>query len=86
MFFDDSPLVMVMKIIDPIYAISGGTDLHAVTETFTDPMTGEVYTSETYDYAYFATDTIICTIVNNLVYAGLFFGLGALIFSKRDVK
>ena len=80
MFMEDTPIVLVMKIINPLYAISGGVDYHTVNVE----IEGETYAMT--DYVYYSTETIVCSIINNLVYAGLFFGFGSLIFSKRDVK
>ena len=87
-FFEDSPIVIIMKIINPLYALSGGVEYHTVQATmngvplFNDDGTPIMVT----DYVYYATDTIVCSIVNNIVYAALFFVFGSLIFTKRDVK
>ena len=37
-------------------------------------------------YITIETGAFVATIINNLVYAAIFFGGGALIFAKRDVK
>ena len=62
----------VLKIINPLYALSGGMETDAV-----PPATG---------HAFMPNDVLISAIINNLVYAGLFFAAGSLLFKKRDVK
>lgn len=63
--------VLVARIIDPLYAIASG-------ETKMINELEKVYT---------VTDATFYTgLANNLVYAGIFFGFGALEFTRRDVK
>ena len=94
LFFDENnPLILIMKIINPLYSISGGVDYHTYQVPLLDdyglPLldeNGAPIVTNVADYAYYATDTIVCTIVNNLVCAGIFFAGGSLLFMKRDVK
>ena len=66
--FEDSEVALnLLRVIDPLYAISSSE----ASDTGTLVMSNA---------------TFVCGIVNNLVYAALFFGFGSLIFSKRDVK
>ena len=58
----------VLKIINPLYALSGGVESNDAQKMF------------------IANDTLIAAVINNLVYAGLFFTAGSLLFKKRDVK
>ena len=69
---DVSGVKTVLKIINPLYALSGGMETDAVR-----PATG---------HAFMPNDVLISAIINNLVYAGLFFTAGSLLFKKRDVK
>lgn len=94
MFFDENNVIVtIMKVLNPLYAISGGVDYN----TFEVPLLDEAgqpllddngtpVTQTMYDSATYATDTIVCSIVNNVVYAGIFFAAGSLLFTKRDVK
>ena len=93
LLFEDSPFVTVLKVINPLYAISGGVDYKTHTVPMLDevgaPMldeNGAIMTAEVTDYAYYAPETIVCSICNNVVYAALFFVFGSLLFTKRDVK
>ena len=62
----------VLRIVNPLYAISAQ-------EMSIDPDTGKT--------SLVMSDlTFISTIINNLVYAALFFVAGLFIFKKRDVK
>ena len=67
MFEDSETALMVLRIIDPLYAISS---------------------SETNDAGIIqmSNATFIAGIANNLVFAGIFFAFGSLIFTKRDIK
>lgn len=69
-------LVTFVKIVDPLYVISGGG---VESKMFVENDTQKTYMS-------YETGAFIATIINNLVYAGLFYAGGALIFMKRDVK
>lgn len=71
---DVSAIVNIVKYLNPLYVISGGGASTAVNYS-----TGESFIS-------IQTDAFIATIVNNLVYAGLFYMGGTFIFAKRDVK
>lgn len=74
--FENDSLVTFIKIVDPLYVISGGGldyDIVVIGET-TKPILK------------IETSSFIATIINNLVYAGAFFAGGSLIFAKRDVK
>ena len=73
---EDDTLVNVVKFTNPLYVISGGG-----TE-----MTNVVTNDSFKQYISLETSSFVGTIVCNLVYAGLFFTGGALIFMKRDVK
>ena len=75
---ENDGLVNFVKAVDPLFVISGGG---SATEYATDS-TGENLIA----YTVVETSAFICTIINNLVYAGIFFAGGALIFKKRDVK
>lgn len=75
-FLEDDTLVNILKIIDPLYVISGGgTELTYIVKN-DDPT----------QYVTIETGAFIATIINNLVYAALFYVGGAFIFMKRDVK
>ncbi|MBO7573752.1 MAG: hypothetical protein J6T25_03145 [Bacilli bacterium] len=65
---DVSGVKAVLKIINPLYALSGGMEIDSAAK------------------AYIPNGTLIAAIINNLVYAGLFFTAGSLLFKKRDVK
>lgn len=69
-------LVTFVKIVDPLYVISGGGIESKMLVENDNPKT----------YMSYETGAFIATIINNLVYAGLFYAGGALIFMKRDVK
>ena len=69
-------LVTFVKIVDPLYVISGGGVESKMLVENDNPKT----------YMSYETGAFIATIINNLVYAGLFYAGGALIFMKRDVK
>ena len=69
-------LVTFVKIVDPLYVISGGGVESKMIVENDNPKT----------YMSYETGAFIATIINNLVYAGLFYAGGALIFMKRDVK
>ena len=73
---ENDTLVNIVKILDPLFVISGGgLDYDIV-------VVGEV----TKPILKIETSAFIATIINNIVVAGAFFAGGALIFSKRDVK
>ena len=73
---ESDTLVNIVKVIDPLYVISGGgTEMKMVIEN--DNMNY---------YVSLDTGSFVATIINNLVYAGIFFAGGALIFVKRDIK
>ena len=65
-------LLWVFRIFDPLYAINAG----------------EYYQADEYAPAVMAitNETFISGVCSNIFYAALFFGLGALEFTKRDVK
>ena len=69
-------LVTFVKIVDPLYVISGGGVESKMLVENDNPKT----------YMSYETGAFIATIINNLDYAGLFYAGGALIFMKRDVK
>ena len=66
--FDVSGVKQVLKIINPLYALSGGAEI------------GEN------SVASIGVDTLVASIINNLVFAGAFFAAGSFLFKKRDVK
>ena len=73
---ESDTLVNIVKVIDPLYVISGGgTEMKLVIEN----------DNPNY-YVSLETGSFVATIINNLVYAGIFFAGGALIFVKRDIK
>ena len=73
---ENDGLVKAVMILDPLFVISGGgLDTSIVVK---DDVTKSVM--------YVKTDAFVSTIINNLVYSGIFFAGGALIFAKRDVK
>ena len=65
---DISPIVNVLRIIDPLFALAGGSEVNAA------------------GYLDMSVETLVSAIINNLVYAGIFFTAGSLLFKKRDVK
>ena len=73
---ENDAIVKVVEIVDPLYVISGG-GVEANTVIVND---------EPRAYLSVQTSAFIATIINNLVYAALFFVGGAFIFAKRDVK
>ena len=79
---DVGALTTVLKVIDPLYAISGGAECKYIEEIVEEGKTIKVAISDTY----MATDTFVLGIVSNLVYATIFFTMGSLLFKKRDVK
>lgn len=73
---ESDTLVNIVKIVDPLYVISGGgTDFTYVIEN-----------DSAKQYVSLETGAFVANIINNLVYAAVFFVGGALIFVKRDVK
>ena len=73
---ESEALVNIVKIVDPLFVISGGgIEQNYIVEN-------EVPKS----YVSIETSAFIANIVNNLVYAAIFYIGGALIFMKRDVK
>ena len=73
---ESDTLVNIVKIVDPLYVISGGgTDFTYVIEN-----------DSAKQYVSLETGAFVANIINNLVYAAVFFVGGALIFAKRDVK
>ena len=75
-FLEDDTLVNILKIIDPLYVISGGgTELSYI-----------VKNDNPTQYVTIENGAFIATIINNLVYAAIFYVGGAFIFMKRDVK
>lgn len=73
---ENEALVNFVKIVDPLYVLSGG----GTTESYV------VVNDTPKAYVSIETGAFVATIVNNLVYAALFFIGGAFIFIKRDVK
>lgn len=73
---ENEALVNFVKIVDPLYVLSGG----GTTESYV------VVNDTPKAYVSIETGAFVATIVNNLVYAALFFVGGAFIFIKRDVK
>ena len=73
---ESEALVNIVKIVDPLFVISGG----GIEQTYI--VENEVAKS----YVSIETSAFIANIVNNLVYAAIFYIGGALIFMKRDVK
>ena len=76
--FENDALVNVVTVIDPLYVISGGG-----TDTILKIVDNEEVPRAYVGITNFA---FVSTLVNNLVYAALFFFGGAFIFAKRDVK
>lgn len=73
---EDETIVNLVKILNPLFVISGGgVETNNVVEN-------NVMKS----YISLETGAFVATIINNLVYAGIFFAGGALLFMKRDVK
>ena len=73
---ENEALVNFIKIVDPLYVLSGG----GTTESYV------VVNDTPKAYVSIEIGAFVATIVNNLVYAALFFVGGAFIFIKRDVK
>lgn len=68
-------VVWAARILDPLYAISSS-------ETKIEFIDSEHYEV----YKVLSNETFITGIINNVVYTGIFFAAGSLIFRKRDVK
>ena len=62
----------VSKILNPLHAMSVGTEIR--------------YEGDNPVEAFLALDTVLFGIGNNLVYTGIFFAGGCVLFMKRDVK
>jgi ABC-type transport system involved in multi-copper enzyme maturation permease subunit len=73
---EDEALINFVKIVDPLFVISGGG-----TE-----MSYMVKNENMVEYVSLDTSAFVATIINNLVYAAIFYAGGTLIFMKRDVK
>ena len=73
---EDEALINFVKIVDPLFVISGGG-----TE-----MSYMVKNKKMVEYVSLDTSAFVATIINNLVYAAIFYAGGTLIFMKRDVK
>ena len=74
--FENDALIKAVMIIDPLYVISGG-----------GLETADFYENDVpKSYMVINNGAFISNIINNLVYAGIFFAGGELIFMKRDVK
>ena len=73
---ESDTLVTIVKILDPLYVISGGGLKYDVV----------VVNDVMKPILYIETSSFVATIINNLVVAAAFFAGGALIFTKRDVK
>ena len=72
---DTEGMIIFTEAINPLYVLTGGyTTITKLTEGGMDY------------YAQIETRTLITTCVSNLVYSGIFFVGGFLIFGKRDVK
>ena len=67
-------IIWILRIVNPLYACAS-QELVLTTDG-----SGSIATQIMKD------ETFICGIINNVVYAALFFALGAVIFRKRDVK
>ena len=73
---ESDTLVNIVKALDPLYVISGGgTEFSYIVEN-----------DNPKQYVSLETGAFVGAIINNLVYAALFYIGGALIFVKRDVK
>ena len=80
---DNEGLLWTFRIIDPMFALGAGESVVVGQATvIIDGM--EIIQDET--KATISTETFVSGIISNLVYTGLFFGGGLLIFSKRDIK
>ena len=73
---EDETIVNIVKFLNPLFVISGGG---TVTNNVVENNVMKSYIS-------IETGALVATIINNLVYAGIFFAGGAIIFMKRDVK
>ena len=73
---EDEALVNFVKIVDPLFVISGGGTEFSYVIKNDNPV----------EYVSIETGAFVANIINNLVYAGIFYAGGALIFMKRDVK
>lgn len=68
----------ISKIVNPLHAATGyEVDTQIILEGAT-PVAKTTFIM--------ADDTFVAAIINNLIYCALFFGLGAFIFYKRDIK
>lgn len=73
---EDEALINFVKIVDPLFVISGGGS----------EMSYMVKNEKMVEYVSLDTSAFVATIINNLVYAAIFYAGGTLIFMKRDVK
>lgn len=73
-------LLNIFRIVDPLYAIAS-SETQGVNPVMTEyGLEYEYYIAKMNDVTFYGG------LANNIVYAGAFFGFGALIFTKRDIK
>ena len=73
-------LLNVARIINPMHAIAAGETVGVNPHMVDGEVVYESIVTKMNDVTFYGG------IANNLIYGGAFFGFGALIFSKRDVK
>lgn len=78
---DKAEIVLnVLRVIDPLYAIAS-SEMVGVDPVVVDGETVySSYVTKMHDVTFYGG------LANNLIYGGMFFGFGALIFTKRDIK
>lgn len=76
---DNETVVWLIRILDPLYGIGASESIEA--GTIITPYGPQAISKPT-----ILTETFVCSIASNLVYASIFYVLGVVIFSKRDVK
>ena len=76
---DNETVVWMIRILDPLYGIGASESIE--TGTIITPYGPQVINKPT-----ILTETFVSSIASNLVYASIFYVLGVVIFSKRDVK
>lgn len=78
----------VLRIVDPLYAISS----NEIARSYLVDGSGQYVLDEygekivTDSWSQMNNVTFYGGLANNLIYGGIFFGFGALIFTKRDIK
>lgn len=81
---DLSGVISVFKVVNPLYAMSSGTEVkYLAEEVVIEGVAETIYTPLSVDLP---LDTMLFGIGNNLVYTSIFFVVGIYLFMKKDVK